>query len=503
MPDLIASLDQGTTSTRFMVFDRVGKTVACAQKEHEQFYPQPGWVEHDAEEIWRNTQQVMAEAMRHGGLLAADLAAIGITNQRETTVLWDRRTGEPVGRALVWQDTRVAGELPRFAREFGQDFFRGRTGLPLSTYFSALKIRWILENVPGVRAQAEAGNVLFGNMDSFLVWQLTGGPRVGQHGGLHVTDVTNASRTQLMNLATLAWDADLVQAFDIPARMLPRICSSSEVYGQIAEGPLAGVAIAGILGDQQAALVGQTCFERGEAKNTYGTGCFLLMSTGERPAESHHGLITTVAYQFGQQPAQYALEGSVAIAGALVQWLRDNLGIIRSSSEIEALARSVDDNGGVYFVPAFSGLFAPHWKESARGVIAGLTRYANKAHIARAVLEATAYQTREVVEAMEQDSGILLSALRVDGGMVENNLLMQFQADMLARPVVRPASTELTALGAAYAAGLAVGVFKDLAELRSLWSAGQTWMPSMDESRRNQLYQSWKKAVARSLDWVE
>jgi glycerol kinase len=503
MPDLIASIDQGTTSTRFMVFDRAGKTVACAQKEHEQFYPQPGWVEHDAGEIWQSTQQVMAEAMQQAGLRAADLAAIGITNQRETTVLWDRRTGEPVGHALVWQDTRVAGDLPRFAREFGPDFFRRKTGLPLSTYFSALKIRWILENVPGVRAQAEAGNVLFGNMDSFLVWKLTGGPHVGQHGGLHVTDVTNASRTQLMNLATLNWDADLLEAFNIPARMLPRICSSSEVYGEIAEGPLAGVAIAGILGDQQAALVGQTCFELGEAKNTYGTGCFLLMNTGERPAESQHGLLTTVACQFGQKPAQYALEGSVAIAGALVQWLRDNLGIIQSSGEIEALARSVEDNGGVYFVPAFSGLFAPHWKENARGVIAGLTRYANKAHMARAVLEATAYQTREVVEAMEQDSGIRLSALRVDGGMVENNLLMQFQADMLARPVVRPASTELTALGAAYAAGLAVGVFKDLAELRALWSAGQTWTPNMDESRRDELYQSWKKAVARSLDWVE
>lgn len=499
MPDLIASIDQGTTSTRFMVFDRAGKTVACAQKEHEQFYPQPGWVEHDAEEIWRNTQQVMAEAMQQAGLRAADLAAIGITNQRETTVLWDRRTGEPVGHALVWQDTRVAGELPRFAREFGQDFFRGKTGLPLSTYFSALKIRWILNNVPGVRAQAEAGNVLFGNLDSFLVWKLTGGPR----NGLHVTDVTNASRTQLMNLATLAWDADLAQAFNIPTRMLPRICSSSEVYGEIAEGPLAGVAITGILGDQQAALVGQACFELGEAKNTYGTGCFLLMNIGERPAESQHGLLTTVACQFGQKSAHYALEGSVAIAGALVQWLRDNLGIIQSSGEIEELARSVDDNGGVYFVPAFSGLFAPHWKESARGVIAGLTRYANKAHIARAVLEATAYQTREVVEAMEQDSGIRLSALRVDGGMVENNLLMQFQADMLARPVVRPAGAELTALGAAYAAGLAVGFFKDLAELRSLWSAGQTWMPSMDESRRDELYQAWKKAVTRSLDWVE
>src|SRR6266481_1236182 len=499
MAKYIGAIDQGTTSTRFIVFDRAGRIVACAQKEHKQLFPRPGWVEHDPEEIWQCTQQVITEALQQSALQSADLAAVGITNQRETTVVWNRKTGKAVANAIVWQDTRVAGDVARMAEDLGQDFFRTKTGLPLSTYFSALKICWILENVPGVRAQAEAGNVLFGNVDSYLVWKLTGGPR----NGLHVTDVTNASRTQLMNLATLAWDADLVQAFNIPARMLPRICSSSEIYGEIAEGPLAGVAIAGILGDQQAALVGQTCFERGEAKNTYGTGCFMLMNIGERPAESHHGLLTTVACQFGQKPAHYALEGSVAIAGALVQWLRDNLGIIQSSSEIEALARSVDDNGGVYFVPAFSGLFAPHWKESARAVIAGLTRYANKAHIARAVLEATAYQTREVVDAMEQDSGIRLSALRVDGGMVENNLLMQFQADMLARPVVRPASAELTALGAAYAAGLAVGFFKDLAELRSLWSAGQTWTPRMDESRRDELYQSWKKAVARSLDWVE
>jgi len=499
MPNYIGAIDQGTTSTRFIVFDREGGILTCAQQEHRQFFPRPGWVEHDPEEIWQRTQQVIAEALQRSGLRPADLAAVGITNQRETTVAWNRKTGMPVANAIVWQDTRVADDVARMAQQLGQDFFRAKTGLPLSTYFSALKIRWILENVPGVREQAEAGEVLFGNIDTFLVWKLTGGPRHG----LHLTDVTNASRTQLMNLETLNWDTDLLQSFNIPAQMLPRICSSSEVYGHIAEGPLAGVAIAGILGDQQAALVGQTCFERGEAKNTYGTGCFLLMNTGDQLVHSRHGLLTTVAYKFGAQPARYALEGSVAIAGALVQWLRDNLGIIKSSSEIEDLARTVDDNGDVYLVPAFSGLFAPHWKESARGVITGLTRYATKAHFARAVLEATAFQTRDVVEAMEQDSGIRLSVLRTDGGMVNNNLLMQFQADILSRPVVRPAIAETTSLGAAYAAGLAVGFFKDTAELRSRWSASQTWTPSMDKARREHLYQSWKKAVARSLDWLE
>ena len=499
MPNYIGAIDQGTSSTRFIVFDREGGILTCAQQEHRQFFPRPGWVEHDPEEIWQRTQQVIAEALQRSGLRPADLAAVGITNQRETTVAWNRKTGMPVANAIVWQDTRVADDVARMAQQLGQDFFRAKTGLPLSTYFSALKIRWILENVPGVREQAEAGEVLFGNIDTFLVWKLTGGPR----NGLHLTDVTNASRTQLMNLETLNWDTDLLQSFNIPAQMLPRICSSSEVYGHIAEGPLAGVAIAGILGDQQAALVGQTCFERGEAKNTYGTGCFLLMNTGDQLVHSRHGLLTTVAYKFGAQPARYALEGSVAIAGALVQWLRDNLGIIKSSSEIEDLARTVDDNGDVYLVPAFSGLFAPHWKESARGVITGLTRYATKAHFARAVLEATAFQTRDVVEAMEQDSGIRLSVLRTDGGMVNNNLLMQFQADILSRPVVRPAIAETTSLGAAYAAGLAVGFFKDTAELRSRWSASQTWTPSMDKARREHLYQSWKKAVARSLDWLE
>ncbi|MGZ7053810.1 MAG: glycerol kinase GlpK, partial [Candidatus Angelobacter sp.] len=430
MTKYIGAIDQGTTSTRFLVFDIAGKVVACAQKEHQQIYPQPGWVEHDAEEIWERTEQVMAQAMADAGIKAGDLAAIGITNQRETTVLWNKKTGKPLGNAIVWQDTRVADEVGKFAKEIGEPFFRSRTGLPLSTYFSALKLRWLLEKIPGARRQAEAGEVLFGNIDSFLLWKLTG--------GVHATDVTNASRTQLMNLKTLQWDEDLLGAFSIPRQILPEIRSSSEVYGQVAQGPLSGIAVAGILGDQQAALVGQTCFRSGEAKNTYGTGCFLLMNTGESPTESKHGLLTTVAYKLGNQPARYALEGSVAIGGALVQWLRDNLGLIKSSAEVEELALSVEDNGGVFMVPAFSGLYAPYWKESARGVIVGLTRYANKGHMARAVLEAVAFQTREVVEAMEQDSGIRLEELRADGGMVGNNLLMQFQADILDRPVVLP-----------------------------------------------------------------
>jgi glycerol kinase len=499
MSRYIGAIDQGTSSTRFMLFDRSGKIVTSAQKEHAQLFPKPGWVEHDADEIWQRTQQVMAEAMQQSALQAADLAAIGITNQRETAVLWNRNTGRPVANAIVWQDTRVADDVTRLAGELGQDLFRAKTGLPLSTYFSALKVRWMLENVPGIRRQAEAGKVLFGNIDTWLLWNLTGGPNKG----LHVTDVTNASRTQFMNLQTLTWDADLLKVFNIPAQILPRICSSSEIYGHVERGPLAGAAIAGILGDQQAALAGQTCFERGEAKNTYGTGCFLLMNTGDQPVHSRHGLLTTVAYKFGAQPAIYALEGSVAIAGALVQWLRDNLGMIASSADIEELAQSVDDNGGVYFVPAFSGLYAPYWKENARGIIAGLTRYANKGHMARAVLEATAFQTRDVVDAMEQDSGIRLRVLRTDGGMVENNLLMQFQADILDRQVVCPLIQETTALGAAYAAGLAVGFFKDLSELRAHWSASHSWNPAMNGARREHLYQSWKKAVTRSFDWLD
>jgi glycerol kinase len=490
----IGAIDQGTTSTRFIIFDRQGRAVASAQMEHRQIYPRPGWVEHDAEEIWQRTQQVIAKAMAQAGLKAGDLAAIGITNQRETTVVWERKTGKPAGNAIVWQDMRVASEVARLGREMGDEFFRSRTGLPLSTYFSALKLRWILDNMEGARRQAQAGELLFGNMDTFLAWKLT---------GQHVTDATNASRTQLMDLNTLGWDAELPKIFSIPAQILPRICSSSEVYGRVQEGPLKGVAVAGILGDQQAALVGQTCFRNGEAKNTYGTGCFLLMNTGEKPVKSKHGLLTTVGYKLGEQPAVYALEGSVAIAGALVQWLRDNLGLIRSSPEIEELAATVADNGGVYMVPAFSGLYAPYWKESARGVITGLTRFATKAHLARAVLEAVAFQTREVADAMEQDSGIRLSVLRVDGGMVGNNLLMQFQADILDRPVVLPATQETTSLGAAYAAGLAVGFFSSVEELCGQWSEARSWKPEMDNEKRERLYRDWKKAVTRSFDWAE
>ncbi|HET9182527.1 MAG TPA: glycerol kinase GlpK [Candidatus Angelobacter sp.] len=499
MPEYIAALDQGTTSTRFIVFDRSGRIVSCAQREHTQHYPQAGWVEHDAQEIWQRTQEVMDDAMGQSRLRRSDIAGIGITNQRETTVLWDRRTGEPIANALVWQDTRVAADVARLGREVGEEFFRSRTGLPLSTYFSALKIRWLLENASGLRGRAERGEVLFGNIDSYLVWHLTG----GIHAGLHITDVTNASRTQLMSLHALDWRQELLQTFGIPREVLPEIHSSAEIYGEVKEGPLRGVPIAGILGDQQAALVGQACFVRGEAKNTYGTGCFLLMNTGSTPVPSKHGLLTTVAYKFGDHPACYALEGSVAIAGALVQWLRDNLWLFKNSTEIEDLARSADDNGGVYFVPAFSGLYAPYWNDNARGLIAGLTRYANRSHIARAVLEATAFQTRDVVQAMEKDSGIALEILRVDGGMVVNDLLMQFQADILNREVVRPAMKETTALGAAFAAGLATGFYRSTDELRAAWDADKSWLPAMDEDRRDQICAMWKKAVGRSLDWLE
>ena len=497
MADFIGALDQGTTSTRFIVFDRSGRVVSIAQREHEQIYPKPGWVEHNPEEIWQRTREVIAEAMGKGKLRTADLAAIGITNQRETTVLWNRKTGKSVANALVWQDTRVADYVSEFANSGGQDRFRRKTGLPLATYFSGLKIRWLLEHVKGAREMAEAGEVLFGNIDTFLLWNLSGGP---DH-GVHLTDVTNASRTQLMNLETLSWDEEMLEAFGIPQAMLPRICSSSECYGPGKEAALKDVPIAGILGDQQAALVGQACFRPGEAKNTYGTGCFLLMNTGGRPVQSGHGLLTTVAYKLGEHPVNYALEGSIAITGALVQWLRDNLGLIEKSSDIEALARSVSDNGGVYFVPAFSGLYAPYWKDSARGVIAGLTRYANKAHLARAVLEATAFQTRDVFEAMEKDANIKLDVMRVDGGMVENDLLMQFQADILNLPVVRPVTRDATtALGAAYAAGLAVGYFTDLDDLRSNWAVDRTWKPNMADAKRSEMYRLWKRAVSRSFD---
>jgi glycerol kinase len=499
MAAYLGALDQGTTSTRFMVFDHAGRIVSQAQEEHEQIYPSAGCVEHDPEEIWRRTQSVILRAMKHKVLQPKDLAAIGITNQRETTIVWNRLSGQAVCNAIVWQDTRVEGLVSEFAKQGGIDRFRAKTGLPLSTYFSGLKIRWILENVRDARHQAEAGELLFGTVDTYLLWRLTG----GVNGGLHATDVTNASRTQLMNLATLDWDAEILAAFGIPRNILPRIASSSEIFGEAKLDCISGVKISGMLGDQQAALFGQTCFRPGDAKNTYGTGCFMLMNTGERAVASKFGLLTTVGYKLGASSANYALEGSVAITGALVQWMRDNLGLIHKSAEIESLARSVKDNGGVYFVPAFSGLYAPYWRSDARGVIAGLTRFANKGHLARAVLESTAYQTREVLEAMEKDSEIQLFSLRTDGGMVENELLMQFQSDILNIPVLRPVIKETTALGAAYAAGLAVGFYSNLEDLRQNWAVETTWEPRMDEEQRESLYRGWKKAVTRSFDWVE
>jgi glycerol kinase len=500
MTAYLGAIDQGTTSTRFIVFDRAGRIVSAAQKEHEQIYPKPGWVEHDPEEIWRRTQDVICEAMQKGSFQPKDLAGIGITNQRETTIMWNRKTGTAVYNAIVWQDTRVEDYVAEFSRDGGQDRFRAKTGLPLAAYFSGLKIRWILNNVRGAREIAESGDLLFGNIDSYLVWKLTG----GTNGGIHITDVTNASRTQLIDLHKLNWDEEQLKLFGIPKGVLPRIVSSSEVYGKVTTiSAVDGVPVAGILGDQQAALVGQTCFNTGEAKNTYGTGCFLLMNTGSEAVLSAHGLITTVAFKLGDKPAQYALEGSIAITGALVQWMRDNLGMVEKSADIETLARTVNDNGGVYFVPAFSGLYAPYWKASARGVIAGLTRYANKGHLARAVLEATAYQTREVVEAMEMDSKVHLDEVRADGGMVDDDLLMQFQADILNRNVIRPLTVETTALGSAYAAGLAVGYYKNLDELCANWGVACTWKPQMEDAQRERLYKDWKKAVTRSFDWVD
>lgn len=498
MTQYIAAIDQGTTSTRLILFDAAGSTVAVGQKEHEQIFPQPGWVEHNASEIWQNTLEVATDALESAGITAGDVAAIGITNQRETTVLWDRNTGEPLNNALVWQDTRVEDLVKQFAADGGQDRFRQKTGLPLASYFSGLKLRWLLDNVPGARQRAEAGELAFGTIDSWLIWKLTGGP----DGGRHVTDVTNASRTQLMDLESLSFDPALLDAMDIPAAVLPEILASSTHYGDAKVGPLAGIPISGVLGDQQAALVGQTCFKPGEAKNTYGTGCFLLLNTGDSPVQSNAGLITTVAYQFDGQPAHYALEGSIAITGALVQWLRDNLGLITSSAQIETLAREVDDNGDVYFVPAFSGLYAPHWDASARGVIAGLTRYANKGHIARAALEATAFQTQEVAAAMEKDAGLTLTELRVDGGMIANDLLMQFQADLLDAPVLIPKVPETTALGAAYAAGLAVGYWSDTDALRKNWAMDRRIEPDMNPDERNRLLASWRRAVEKSRGWI-
>ncbi|GAB1470411.1 glycerol kinase GlpK [Chloroflexota bacterium] len=494
MKKYVGAIDQGTTSTRFIIFDHSGNVVAVDQKEHHQIYPKPGWVEHDALEIWRRTQEVMAGALAKSGLSAADIAAIGVTNQRETTLVWDKNTGKPIYNAIVWQDTRTDAIITKFAKQGGQDRFRKKTGLPLATYFSGPKIKWILDNVQGAKEKARKGNLLFGNMDSWIIWKLT---------GKHVTDVTNASRTMLMSLKTLDWDADILKVMGIPRAMLPEIKSSSEVYGYIGAGaPLRGVPVAGDLGDQQAALFGQTCFKPGEAKNTYGTGCFMLLNTGKKPVQSKAGLLTTLGYKIGAADAVYALEGSIAIAGALVQWLRDNLGILEKSSDVEALAKTVDDNGGIFFVPAFSGLYAPYWRSDARGVIVGMTRYVNKGHIARSALEATAYQTREVLDAMEKDSGVKLRTLKVDGGMVFNELLMQFQSDILNVPVVRPKVAETTALGAAYAAGLAVGFWKNTDELKKNWGKDREWSPKMDSKQRAGLYLGWKKAVTRTFDWA-
>ncbi len=499
MSKYIAAIDQGTTSTRCILFDHQGTIISVGQKEHRQIYPKPGWVEHNPDEIWKNTLEVMALARINISATAADIAAIGITNQRETTVVWNKKTGKAYYNALVWQDTRTSAYVTEYEKVNRTNEFREKTGLPISTYFSSLKLKWLLDNVEGLRIAAEKGDAIFGNIDTFLIWNLTGGTK----GGIHVTDVSNASRTQLMNLRTLDWDSDMLAEFDIPAAMLPQIKSSSEIYGYVKNEVLPGVPVAGDLGDQHAALVGQTCFEPGMAKNTYGTGCFMVMNTGNEIKRSENGLLTTIAYQFGNQPVQYALEGSVAVTGALVQWLRDNLGMIEKSSDIETLAQTVEDNGGAYFVPAFSGLYAPYWRNDARGVIAGLTRYVNKGHIARAVLEASAYQTKDVVNAMQQDSGIELKSLRVDGGMVTNQLLMQFQADILNKQVVTPQIAETTALGAAYAAGLAVGFWKDKSELTKNWAIANTWNPSMTESKRNELYNGWTKAVTKSFGWID
>jgi glycerol kinase len=496
MPKYIAALDQGTTSTRCIVFDHGGRIVSASQKEHRQIYPRPGWVEHDALEIWQNVQDVLAGAITSAGGPGC-IAAFGITNQRETSVVWERSNGKPICNAIVWQDTRTDEICNELAKDGGQDRLRAKTGLPLATYFSGPKIKWMLDNLPGRRQQAENGELLFGTMDTWVLWNLTGS---------HVTDVTNASRTLLMDLETLDWEADILSLLGIPRAMLPEIRSSSEKYGQVNLGaghPLNGIPVTGDLGDQQAALFGQACYRPGEAKNTYGTGCFMLLNTGEKPVPSKSGLLTTLGYQISGQKAVYALEGSIAITGALVQWLRDNLGLIERSADVEALARTVEDNGGIYFVPAFSGLFAPYWRSDARGAIVGMTRYVNKGHLARAVLEATAYQTREVLEAMEKDSGVRLSALKVDGGMVFNELLMQFQADILDVPVIRPQVTETTALGAAYAAGLAVGFWQDYEELRLNWGKDKKWTPSMPGEQRSALYAGWKKAVTRTFDWVE
>ncbi|MFD3687601.1 glycerol kinase GlpK [Nocardiopsis sp. NPDC058631] len=489
----VAAIDQGTTSSRCILFDRDGRIVSVDQREHRQIFPKPGWVEHDADEIWTNVEVVVQKALEKSDITPDQVAAIGITNQRETTVVWDRETGKPVHNAIVWQDTRTDDLVRELAADGGQDRFRERSGLPLATYFSGPKLRWLLDNVDGLRERADRGEVLFGTMDTWIIWKLT---------GRHVTDVTNASRTMLMNLATLEWDPETLAALDIPAAMLPEIRSSSEVYGE-ARGYLAGTPVASALGDQHAALFGQTCFDPGDVKGTYGTGTFLVMNTGTEPVTSENGLLTTLGYKLGDQPAVYALEGSIAVTGSLVQWLRDNLGLISSAPEIETLARTVDDNGGCYIVPAFSGLFAPHWRSDARGVMAGLTGYVTKGHIARAVLEATAWQTREVVDAMNADARIDLTTLKVDGGMTADNLLMQILSDVLDAEVVRPMVAETTCLGAAYAAGLAVGYWPDVETLRANWHKAAEWNPQMESSVREREYHNWNKAVRRTLDWVE
>jgi glycerol kinase len=499
MAKYAAALDQGTTSSRAMVFNHEGRVVSVSQKEHEQIYPKPGWVEHDAKEIWARCQEVLDEALESAGASKDDVAALGITNQRETTVVWDRNTGEPVHNALVWQDTRTDKLVDELSADGGQARFQERVGLPLATYFSGPKVRWILDNVDGARAKAEAGDLMFGNMDTWCIWNLTG----GTNGGLHITDVTNASRTMLMDLKTLSWDEEIAGIIGVPMSMLPEIRASSDVYGEVASGGFGGIPIAGDLGDQQAATFGQACLSPGEAKNTYGTGNFLLLNTGTEAVQSKSGMLTTVGYKIGDNDAIYCLEGAIAITGALVQWLRDNLKLIKAAPEVEELAMSVDDNGGLYIVPAFSGLFAPYWKSNARGVFAGLTRYVNAGHIARATLEATAFQSREIVDAMNQDSGVALESLKVDGGMVANDLLMQFQADLLGVPVIRPVVAETTALGAAYAAGLATGFWASEDDIRNNWAEDKRWEPQMDSAKRDEYYKYWKRAVTRTFDWFD
>jgi glycerol kinase len=503
MAKYVAAVDQGTTSTRCMIFDHSGGVVGIVQKEHEQIYPKAGLVEHDPMEIWASAQDVIKGAMKEVGAKPADIAAVGVTNQRETTVVWNKKTGKPYCNAIVWQDTRTDKICNELAKNGGQDRFRAKVGLPLATYFSGPKIKWILENVSGVREAAEKGDAIFGNIDTWVIWWLTGGP----NGGSHVTDVSNGSRTMLMNLKTLDWDNEILGTMGVPRSMLPKIVPSSDpkTWGNtLKDGPFGGeIPVCGDLGDQQAALFGQTCFDAGDAKNTYGTGCFMLLNTGTKPVQSKSGLLTTLGYKLGEKPAVYCLEGSIAITGALVQWLRDNLDFFKSSSDVEKFASEVEDSGGMYIVPAFSGLFAPYWKSDARGVMVGLTRYINKNHICRAALEATAYQTREVLDAMNKDSGVALKSLKVDGGMVYNEMLMQFQADILGVPVVRPKVAETTALGASYAAGLAVGFWNDPDDLRKNWQMDKTWKPKMDEKSRSKIYKGWKKAVERTFNWVD